>query len=118
MVPPILSTGKLVWIFEGEANIVTRLQRSRRRIKTFEFRYAKEYSRFAKGRPYAEKNLSPREPMILDARHRYALSVAKGGTAAVPSVRQQQERSYSISSRNGRMRTSSSTLAAEKRDAR
>ena len=83
MVPPPTS-GKLVWIFEGEANIVTPIAKIEKNDGTIvEIPMLQKWP-VRKGRPYAEK-ISPREPMITGQRVIDTLfPVAKGGTAAVP----------------------------------
>ncbi|MEA4913943.1 MAG: V-type ATP synthase subunit A [Christensenella sp.] len=83
MVPPTTS-GKLVWIFEGEANIVTPIAKIEQNDGTIiELPMLQKWP-VRKGRPYAEK-ISPREPMITGQRVIDTLfPVAKGGTAAVP----------------------------------
>ncbi len=83
MVPPTLS-GKLVWIFEGEANIVTPIAKIEKADGSIvEIPMLQKWP-VRKGRPYAEK-ISPREPMITGQRVIDTLfPVAKGGTAAVP----------------------------------
>ena len=83
MVPPTLS-GKLTWVFEGEANIVTPIAKIEKADGTIvEIPMLQKWP-VRKGRPYAEK-ISPREPMITGQRVIDTLfPVAKGGTAAVP----------------------------------
>ena len=83
MVPPTLS-GKLVWIFEGEANIVTPIAKIEKADGSIAEIPMLQKWPVRKGRPYAEK-ISPREPMITGQRVIDTLfPVAKGGTAAVP----------------------------------
>ena len=83
MVPPTLS-GKLTWIFEGEANIVTPIAKIEKADGTLVEVPMLQKWPVRKGRPYAEK-ISPREPMITGQRVIDTLfPVAKGGTAAVP----------------------------------
>ena len=83
MVPPALS-GKLVWIFEGETNIVTPVAKIETADGTLAEVTMLQKWPVRKGRPYAEK-ISPREPMITGQRVIDTLfPVAKGGTAAVP----------------------------------
>ena len=83
MVPPQVS-GKLVWIYEGEANIdypIAKIEQADGSIR--ELSMLQKWP-VRKGRPYAEK-ISPREPMITGQRVIDTLfPVAKGGTAAVP----------------------------------
>ena len=83
LVPPRIS-GKLVWIFEGEANIVTPIAKLETADgKVIELPMLQRWP-VRKGRPYAEK-ISPKEPMITGQRVIDTLfPVAKGGTAAVP----------------------------------
>jgi len=83
LVPPRVS-GKLVWIFEGEANIVTPIAKLETADgKVIELPMLQRWP-VRKGRPYAEK-ISPKEPMITGQRVIDTLfPVAKGGTAAVP----------------------------------
>ena len=82
MVPPNVS-GKLTWIFEGEANIVTPIARLEKDGKTVELPMLQKWP-VRKGRPYAEK-LAPNEPMVTGQRVIDTLfPVAKGGVAAVP----------------------------------
>jgi len=83
MVPPTLS-GKLVWIFEGETNIVTPIAKIEKADgSVVEVPMLQKWP-VRKGRPYTEK-ISPREPMITGQRVIDTLfPVAKGGTAAVP----------------------------------
>jgi V/A-type H+-transporting ATPase subunit A len=83
MVPPALS-GKLVWIFEGEANIVTPIAKIEKADGTLAEIPMLQKWPVRKGRPYTEK-ISPREPMITGQRVIDTLfPVAKGGTASVP----------------------------------
>ena len=83
LVPPRVS-GKLIWIFEGEANIVTPIAKLETADgKVIELPMLQRWP-VRKGRPYAEK-ISPKEPMITGQRVIDTLfPVAKGGTAAVP----------------------------------
>ena len=82
MVPPNVS-GKLTWIFEGEANIVTPIARLEKDGRTIELPMLQKWP-VRKGRPYAEK-LAPNEPMVTGQRVIDTLfPVAKGGVAAVP----------------------------------
>ena len=83
LVPPRVS-GKLVWIFEGDANIVTPVAKLETADgKVVELPMLQRWP-VRKGRPYAEK-ISPKEPMITGQRVIDTLfPVAKGGTAAVP----------------------------------
>jgi len=83
MVPPQVS-GKLVWIFEGEANIVTPIAKIEKADgSVVELPMLQKWP-VRKGRPYAEK-ISPTEPMITGQRVVDTLfPIAKGGTAAVP----------------------------------
>lgn len=82
LVPPRVS-GKLVWIFEGEANIVTPIAKLETADGIVELPMLQRWP-VRKGRPYAEK-ISPKEPMITGQRVIDTLfPVAKGGTAAVP----------------------------------
>ena len=83
LIPPRVS-GKLVWIFEGEANIVTPVAKLETTDgKVLELPMLQRWP-VRKGRPYAEK-ISPKEPMITGQRVIDTLfPVAKGGTAAVP----------------------------------
>ncbi|HWQ98426.1 MAG TPA: V-type ATP synthase subunit A [Clostridia bacterium] len=83
MVPPSIS-GKLAWIFAGEANIVTPIAKIEKADgSVVEVPMLQKWP-VRKGRPYAEK-IAPREPMITGQRVIDTLfPVAKGGTAAVP----------------------------------
>lgn len=83
LVPPRVS-GKLIWIFEGEANIVTPIAKLETADgKVVELPMLQRWP-VRKGRPYAEK-ISPKVPMITGQRVIDTLfPVAKGGTAAVP----------------------------------
>ncbi|MDD3400036.1 MAG: V-type ATP synthase subunit A [Eubacteriales bacterium] len=82
MVPPNVS-GKLEWIFEGEANIVTPIARLEKDGKSIEVPMLQKWP-VRRGRPYKEK-VSPAEPMITGQRVIDTLfPVAKGGVAAVP----------------------------------
>lgn len=83
LVPPRVS-GKLTWIFEGEANIVTPIAKLETADgKVVELPMLQRWP-VRKGRPYREK-ISPKEPMITGQRVIDTLfPVAKGGTAAVP----------------------------------
>ena len=83
MVPPNVA-GKLVWLFAGEANIVTPIAKIEKADgSVIELPMLQKWP-VRKGRPYAEK-ISPREPMITGQRVIDTLfPVAKGGTAAVP----------------------------------
>ena len=82
MVPPGVS-GKLTWIFEGKANIVTPIANLERDGKEIELPMLQRWP-VRRGRPYAEK-LAPTEPMITGQRVIDTLfPVAKGGVAAVP----------------------------------
>ena len=83
MVPPNVS-GKLVWIFEGEANIVQPVAKLEKSDGTVVELPMLQKWPVRKGRPYAEK-VSPKEPMVTGQRVIDTLfPVAKGGTAAVP----------------------------------
>ncbi len=83
MVPPQFS-GKLTWIYEGEATIdetVAKLEKSDGSI--LELSMLQRWP-VRKGRPYAEK-IAPTEPMITGQRAIDTFfPVAKGGTAAIP----------------------------------
>ena len=82
MVPPNIS-GKLTWIFEGEANIVTPIATLEKNGKAIELPMLQKWP-VRRGRPYAEK-LAPNEPMITGQRVIDTLfPVSKGGVAAVP----------------------------------
>lgn len=82
MVPPNVS-GKLTWIFEGEANIVTPIAKLESDGKEIELPMLQRWP-VRRGRPYAEK-IAPREPMVTGQRVIDTLfPVAKGGVAAVP----------------------------------
>ncbi len=83
MVPPQIS-GKLVWIFEGEANIVTPIAKIEKDDGSILELPMMQKWPVRKGRPYAEK-IAPRGPMITGQRVIDTLfPIAKGGTAAVP----------------------------------
>ena len=82
MVPPNVS-GKLTWIFEGDANVVTPIAKLEKNGKEIGIPMLQKWP-VRKGRPYAEK-LAPNEPMITGQRVIDTLfPVAKGGVAAVP----------------------------------
>ena len=82
MVPPGVS-GKLTWIYEGDANIVTPIARLEKDGRETEIPMLQRWP-VRKGRPYAEK-IAPNEPMITGQRVIDTLfPVAKGGVAAVP----------------------------------
>ncbi len=82
MVPPNVS-GKLTWIFEGEANIVTPIAKLEKDGREIALPMLQKWP-VRKGRPYAEK-LPPNEPMVTGQRVIDTLfPVAKGGVAAVP----------------------------------
>ncbi|MBQ1821665.1 MAG: V-type ATP synthase subunit A [Clostridia bacterium] len=82
MVPPNVS-GKLTWIFEGEANIVTPIAKLEKDGKEVALPMLQKWP-VRRGRPYAEK-LAPNEPMVTGQRVIDTLfPVAKGGVAAVP----------------------------------
>ncbi len=83
MVPPQIS-GKLVWLFEGETNIVSPIAKIEKDDGSIVELPMLQKWPVRKGRPYAEK-ISPTEPMITGQRVIDTLfPVAKGGTAAVP----------------------------------
>ena len=82
MVPYGVS-GKLTWIFEGEANIVTPIARIAGKDGEVEVPMLQKWP-VRRGRPYKQK-LAPTEPMITGQRVIDTLfPVAKGGVAAVP----------------------------------
>ena len=82
MVPPNVS-GRLTWLFEGEANIVTPIAKIEKDGKEIALPMLQKWP-VRKGRPYAEK-LAPNEPMVTGQRVIDTLfPVAKGGVAAVP----------------------------------
>ena len=82
MVPYGVS-GKLTWIFEGEANIVTPIARIAGENGEVEVPMLQKWP-VRRGRPYQQK-LAPTEPMITGQRVIDTLfPVAKGGVAAVP----------------------------------
>ena len=82
MVPPGVS-GRLTWIFEGEANIVTPIAKLEKDGKEIALPMLQKWP-VRRGRPYAEK-LAPNEPMVTGQRVIDTLfPVAKGGVAAVP----------------------------------
>ena len=82
MVPPNVS-GRLAWIFEGDANIVTPIAKLEKDGKEIMLPMLQKWP-VRKGRPYAEK-LAPNEPMVTGQRVIDTLfPVAKGGVAAVP----------------------------------
>ena len=82
MVPPGVS-GKLTWIFEGKANIVTPIAKLEQDGKVIELPMLQRWP-VRRGRPYGEK-LAPTEPMVTGQRVIDTLfPVAKGGVAAVP----------------------------------
>ena len=83
LVPPRIS-GKVVWVFEGEANIVTPIAKLETADGSLVELPMLQKWPVRKGRPYQEK-ISPKEPMITGQRVIDTLfPVAKGGTAAVP----------------------------------
>ncbi len=83
MVPPNVS-GKLTWIFSGDANVLTpiaKLEQADGSVKELPMLQKWPVRR---GRPYAQK-MAPTEPMITGQRVIDTLfPVAKGGVAAVP----------------------------------
>ncbi len=82
MVPPNVS-GRLTWIFEGEANIVTPIAKLEKNGREIALPMLQKWP-VRRGRPYAEK-LAPNEPMVTGQRVIDTLfPVAKGGVAAVP----------------------------------
>ncbi len=82
MVPPNVK-GKLTWIFDGDANIVTPIAKLEQDGKVIELPMLQRWP-VRRGRPYAEKK-APTEPMITGQRVIDTLfPVAKGGVAAVP----------------------------------
>ncbi len=82
MVPPNVS-GKLTWIFEGEANIDAPIARLSTDNGEITLSMLQKWP-VRRGRPYAKK-LTPKEPMITGQRVIDTLfPVAKGGVAAVP----------------------------------
>ena len=83
MVPPQIS-GKLTWIYTGEANIITPIAKIERADgSVVELPMLQKWP-VRRGRPYAEK-IAPTEPMITGQRVIDTLfPIAKGGTAAVP----------------------------------
>jgi len=82
MVPPGVS-GELVWIHQGQANIVQPIARLKTEKGEIELPMLQKWP-VRKGRPYAQK-LPPAEPMITGQRVIDTLfPVAKGGVAAVP----------------------------------
>ncbi len=82
MVPPNMD-GRLEWIFNGEANIVTPIARLNHNGRSIELPMLQRWP-VRRGRPYKEK-ISPDEPMITGQRVIDTLfPVAKGGVAAVP----------------------------------
>jgi len=82
MVPPNIK-GKLTWIFEGEANVVTPIAKLSTPKGEVELPMMQKWP-VRRGRPYAKK-MAPTEPMITGQRVIDTLfPVAKGGVAAVP----------------------------------
>ncbi len=82
MVPPNVS-GRLTWIYEGDANIVTPIAKLEKDGVEIELPMLQRWP-VRRGRPYAEK-IAPNEPMITGQRVIDTLfPVAKGGVAAVP----------------------------------
>ena len=82
MVPPNVS-GKLTWIYSGDANIVQPIAKLEKDGKVTELPMLQRWP-VRRGRPYAEK-IAPKEPMITGQRVIDTLfPVAKGGVAAVP----------------------------------
>ena len=82
MVPPNIG-GKLMWIHEGEANIIQPIARLDKDGQTIELPMMQKWA-VRRGRPYHTK-LAPNEPMITGQRVIDTLfPVAKGGVAAVP----------------------------------
>ena len=75
--------GKLTWIFEGEANIVTPIARIAGENGEVEVPMLQKWP-VRRGRPYKQK-LAPTEPMITGQRVIDTLfPIARGGVAAVP----------------------------------
>ena len=113
MVPPNVS-GELVWLFEGEANIVTpiaRIEAGGQDSYIIEVPMLQKWP-VRKGRPYAEK-ISPREPMItVSASSIRCFRSRRVARQPFPARLAAARRSFNISSQNGRMRISSSTSAA------
>ncbi|HPF53375.1 MAG TPA: V-type ATP synthase subunit A [Clostridia bacterium] len=82
MIPP-KTEGRLIKIFEGDANIVTPIAWLEKDGKTIELPMLQRWP-VRRGRPYKEK-MAPSEPMITGQRVIDTLfPVAKGGVAAVP----------------------------------
>ena len=83
MVPPNVS-GKLTWIFSGEANVLTPIAKLEQPDGTVKELPMLQKWPVRRGRPYAQK-MAPTEPMITGQRVIDTLfPVAKGGVAAVP----------------------------------
>ena len=82
LVPPTAS-GKVTWVYEGQANIMQPIVKLERDGKTVELPMLQKWP-VRRGRPYNQK-LAPNEPMITGQRVIDTLfPVAKGGVAAVP----------------------------------
>ena len=83
MVPPKVS-GKLTWIFSGEANVLTPIAKLEQPDGSIKELPMLQKWPVRMGRPYAQK-MAPSEPMITGQRVIDTLfPVAKGGVAAVP----------------------------------
>ena len=83
MVPPNVS-GKLAWIFSGEANVLTPIAKLEQPDGSVKELPMLQKWPVRRGRPYAKK-MAPTEPMITGQRVVDTLfPVAKGGVAAVP----------------------------------
>ncbi len=82
MVPPYVE-GKLIWLYEGKANIEAPIARIETKDGVREIPMLQKWP-VRRGRPY-KKKLPPSEPMITGQRVIDTLfPVAKGGVAAVP----------------------------------
>ena len=82
LVPPKVS-GRVTWVFAGEANIVTPIVKLEKDGREIELPMLQKWP-VRRGRPYTEK-LAPNEPMVTGQRVIDTLfPVAKGGVAAVP----------------------------------
>jgi len=83
MVPPNVS-GKLSWIFSGDANVLTPIAKLEQPDGSVKELPMLQKWPVRRGRPYAQK-MAPTEPMITGQRVIDTLfPVAKGGVAAVP----------------------------------
>lgn len=103
MVPPNVS-GKLTWIFEGEANIDAPIARLSTDNGEITLSMLQKWP-VRRGRPYAKK-LTPKEPMITGQRVIDTLfPLQRAALRLFPARLAAAKRWFSISLQNGRMRT-------------